>query len=90
MIAAGSPGLRYKSAKTKTATTAMTGIVAMMRRTIYANMGRYPGIPAKAGIRFAEDRAAGPWVPAFAGTTVLPLAAGLTFSRRSTGRPPGR
>jgi hypothetical protein len=34
MIAAGSPGLRYSSAKTKIATTAMTGIVARMRRTI--------------------------------------------------------
>ena len=32
--AAGSPGLRYRSAKTKIATTAMTGIVARMRRTI--------------------------------------------------------
>ena len=34
MIAAGSPGLRYRSAKTNTATTAMTGIVARMRRTM--------------------------------------------------------
>ena len=34
MIAAGSPGLRCSSAKTKSATTAMTGMVARMRRTI--------------------------------------------------------
>ena len=33
MIAAGSPGLRCSSAKTNSATTAMTGIVARMRRT---------------------------------------------------------
>jgi hypothetical protein len=39
MIAAGSPGLRCKSEKTKIATTSMTGIVARIRRMRYESNG---------------------------------------------------
>src|SRR5947207_13173908 len=77
MIAAGSPGLRYKSAKTKIATTAMTGIVARMRRTIYANIGATAPtivVPAKAGTHHSAAGAADKWIPACAGMTAVPSA----------------
>src|SRR5690242_3014519 len=50
MIAAGSPGLRCNSEKTKSATTTITGMVARMRRTIYANIWKpHPNPPPQAG-----------------------------------------
>ena len=54
MIAAGSPGVRRSSAKTKMATTAMTGIVARRRLAMYASMQRDPPLTPRSGLSAAR------------------------------------
>src|SRR6266550_2055051 len=55
----------------------MTGIVARMRRTIYANIGATAPtivVPAKAGTHHSAAVAADKWIPACAGMTAVPSA----------------